>query len=264
MDIYDNEINIISYFQELETTQILLLPESSKRVEQICRLVHEKSNWKKWIDTSAKNALPPDFYCEFEKVMMDVMRIDDHENISAKGKIVNPTRVRETQMIKKLRDAGVLDAFPNAAPIVIAKTDLPTEQDHNYNFYLNSFTRTVQNHIDKIQNYKRNHPGFKTIFFIFDESSPYFEATDEISEITEGMYCSGKPHLWFFDENFINVFTNADVDYLIWFTPYKYCRLFANGSDDSIELPVATVIDIMNKDFQTIHYDSHKMVSAEV
>ena len=264
MDIFDNEINIISRFQNLETTEILLLPENSKEAERICCLVHDKTKWKKWIDTSAKNALPPDFYCDTESVMMDVMRIDDHESISKKGQVVNPTRVKETQMMKELRDAGVLDAFPNASPIVIGRTDLPTEQDHNYNFYKNSFARTVKKHIGKIANYKRNHPDYKTIFFVFDEASPYFEAVEDIGEIYEGKRCSGKPHFWFLDENFINVFNGSDVDYLIWYTPYKHCRLFADGSGENIELPVATVIDIKKNDTQSICYDTSKMVSAEV
>lgn len=264
MDIFDNEINIISRFQELETTEILLLPVNSKEAERICQLVRDKSEWSKWVDTSAKNALPPDFYCDAEMLMMDVMRIDDHESISKTGQVVNPTRVLETQMMKELRDAGVLDAFPNASPIVIGKTTLPTEQDHNYNFYKNSFTRTIKKHIGKIKNYKRNHPDYRIIFFVFDEASPYFEVAEEIHETYEGMRCAGKPHLWFLDENYISVFNGSDVDYLIWYTPYKHCRLFADDSDDNIELPVATVIDIKKNNTQSICYDISKMVSAEV
>ena len=258
MDIFDNEINIISRFQELETTEILLLPENSKEAERICCLVHDKTKWKKWVDTSAKNALPPDFYCDTEKIMMDVMRIDDHESISKKGQVVNPTRVIETQMMKELRDAGVLDAFSNASPIVIGRTNLPTAQDHNYYFYKNSFARTVKKHIGKIANYKRNHPDFKTIFFVLDESSAYFETENKCNEIYEGMPIIGSPHFWFLDKAFTDIFIGTELDYLIWFTPFKHMELFCD-----LVLPEAVVFD--TKEAITVRtYKLDKMVSCEV
>ena len=41
---------------------------------------------KKWINSSGKNDPPPDFYNDKKKLMMDVMRIDDHAYINKKGK----------------------------------------------------------------------------------------------------------------------------------------------------------------------------------
>lgn len=41
---------------------------------------------KHWIDSSAKNAPPPDFYNDKLKFMMDIMRIDDNAYVDRKVK----------------------------------------------------------------------------------------------------------------------------------------------------------------------------------
>ena len=64
--------------------------------------------------------------------------------------------------------------------------------------YCKGFERTVKKHIGKIENYRNNHPGYKLIFFVFDESSGiYFE--------NEGND-AGRLHFHFLDNKFINVF----------------------------------------------------------
>ena len=40
--------------------------------------------------------------------MTDVMRVDDHGYISPKGKTVNPTRKRESDVARELKENGVL------------------------------------------------------------------------------------------------------------------------------------------------------------
>ena len=69
------------------------------------------------------------------------------------------------------------DNFPNTNFIVNAITDLPTEKDHNYSWYKESFERVLNEHNKKVELYKKNHPGYKIIFFVFDESTLYFEST---------------------------------------------------------------------------------------
>ena len=265
MDVFDKEKNIISYFRDTETECILLLPENNAECEAVCNAVLNESEWGKWIDSSAKSALPPDYYCDEKHLMMDVMRVDDHETISRKGKVVNPLRVRETEMMKELKESGILDKFPNATPQVIARTDLPTEQDHNYGYYLDCFRRTIQKHIKKIPNYKHNHPDFGVIFFVFDEASAYFEALEVKQNRRSSDVSQGYPHYWFLDKVFMEELIGSEVDYLIWFTPYKHCNMYRDGHKGIIELPTATIINIKqynNNDL--IFYNPEKMVSTEV
>ena len=71
--------------------------------------------------------------------MMDVMRVDDHGFRNKKGKTVNPTRMRESELARELRDKGILDAFPNAKLMMTVDTKLPTHKDHNYIFIVTTW-----------------------------------------------------------------------------------------------------------------------------
>lgn len=74
---YDNENTIISDFQRFKKSDIEFLTISIKTL-RLYNSIHNIRNWKIWIDSSGKNDLPPDYYNEKRKLMMDVMRIDDH------------------------------------------------------------------------------------------------------------------------------------------------------------------------------------------
>lgn len=98
MGIYDNENKIIESFQEISENKICLIPDN-RELNKIFNLIYNKEEWKKWIDSSSKSAPPPDFYNETNKIMMDVMRIDDHAYENGKGKIINPTLQKRKQDI---------------------------------------------------------------------------------------------------------------------------------------------------------------------
>jgi hypothetical protein len=60
----------------------------------------------------------------------------------------------------------------------------------------------VKKHIKSIPLYQKNHPGYKTVFFVFDESCGYVLAEDELQALNgiregEAFYCS--PYLHFAD-----------------------------------------------------------------
>ena len=94
---------------------------------------------------------PPDFYNDKLKLMMDVMRIDDHAFESKNGKIVNPTNQRESVIQKQIRKSGLLDSFPNVKNVIVtAVTDLTTDEDHNYKFYYSNFERVLMKQIIKL------------------------------------------------------------------------------------------------------------------
>lgn len=232
----EKESNLINDFQRLDTKEIFLVHETDE-IKNVVASILTSEIWDKWTDASAKDVLPPDFYCDDLNLMMEVMRVDDH-GFKKKGNIINPTYDREHQIEKQLREAGVFDVFPNAELVIAANTGLPTEQDHNYNYYLENFKRTIEKHIRKIPKYKENHPNYKLIFFVYDESSAYFEDACEISK--NSIIASGKPHMFMLDGAFTQAFENSGIDYFIWFAPYKRFEHI----EPPFELPKACVYKV--------------------
>lgn len=255
METYNNEIVIIEHFQSLDTKSIILIPENA---ESIVELVHDKNKWKAWKDSSGKSDPPPDFYSEKYKLMLDVMRIDDHAYISSKGQVVNPTLACEGKLMKEFERSNFAKMFPNVNVFFEVNTGLPTDQDHNYKYYIDNFKRVVENHKRKIKQYRENHPGYKTIFFIFDESSAYFE-TDAVNLVIDKAYL-GRPHQWYLDEELVKVFENSDIDYVVWFAPFKLMK----SEDQVIDLPRAAIFDTKAIDLDTIRYCLTKMKSNEL
>ena len=137
-------------------------------MKSILDKVCNQDNWDNWIDSSGKSDPPPDFYSDEYKIMMDVMRVNDHEHKGKKGKLYNPSIAHERQMFKELEQSGILNQFPNARVFLNGDTQLSTHEDHNYNLYLKCFQRVISKHIDSIPLYKENHPGYKVIFLVFD------------------------------------------------------------------------------------------------
>lgn len=251
----EKESNLINDFQRLKTEEIFLVYETDE-LKSIVDAILNPEIWAKWTDASAKNVPPPDFYCDDLKLMMEVMRVDDH-GFKKKGNIINPTYDREHQIEKQLRDAGILNMFPNAELFVTANTGLPTEQDHNYKYYLENYKRTIENHIRKIPKYKENHPNYKLIFFVFDESSAYFEDAGEMPK--NNIMASGKPHIFMLDEAFVKVFEKSNIDYLIWYAPYKRFE----HMEPPLELPKACIYRV-GEPLPVEHiYEAEKMVSVE-
>lgn len=264
MNRFDNENNILSEFQQIEDNEVMFVPEFNDTLERVYRLIHTKDLWDKWINSSGKSDPPPDYYLQEEKLMMDVMRVDDHAFVNEKGKIQNPTNAQESKMYKELKENGIIELFPNAEIIVNAKTILPPEQDHNYLYYKTNFERVVSEHIKKLPLYQSNHTGYKTIQFVMDESSAYFEC----KEHKPGMNCmkvgekiKGKPHIFCFDKSFVDVFMNCGIDYLVWYAPFKLLET----SQGVFVLPKVVIYDCKaGKIDELINYNEDKICSSEL
>ncbi len=263
MNLYDDENKIIKYFQDIPISSIYF-PKMSNELKRVFDKIYFIENWLQWRDSSGKDDPPPDFYSDKFGLMMDVMRIDDHAFVTKKGKIINPTNAGESRLRKELEDSGILKQFPNCKNIfVTAKTELSTEEDHNYDFYLSNFERTVKEHIRKIPLYKQNHPKYKLVFFVFDESSAYMET--EINSIRKQIHyehekIKASPHIHFLDKSFLNIVRNTNIDYLIWFSPFKQTRC----EWGEIEMPIVGVFKITDMDFETCIYEADYMLSTEV
>lgn len=263
MNYYDNENNIMLSFREVECDEVYFPVESFAAIEMF-ESIHDVEKWSKWVDSSGKADLPPDFYSNEFGIMMDVMRVDDHAFLNKKGKVMNPVNEEESKIQRELKEAGFQEMFPNAQILVNADSRLTSEDDHNYTFYLDNFARTLKHHGNRILQYRKNHPNKKLAFFIFDESSAYFEIkkrknTEKIRYVNELM--AGSPHMFVLDAAFINLLREFDLDYLIWYAPFK----LLNTTNGNIKLPKVCVFDIKKLNgINVIQYDKNKMISCEI
>jgi len=264
MNTFNDENRIIEYFQSGVKNESVYFPSQTKGAVHAFESIHLESNWIKWTDSSGKAEIPPDFYCDELQLMMEVMRVDDHSYKNRKGKLVNPTLARESKMLKELKDSGILDIVPNARNIFInSKTDLPTNEDHNYIFYLKNFERVIGNHSKNVKAYRKNHPNKKLIFFIMDESSAYLQAESIIcakKERIAGEVFEGAPHYFWEDSDFVQLIKNSDADYVFWYAPYKLIRTI----DGMVHLPQVCIYDINALEMETEKYDVNLMMSSEI
>jgi len=67
-------------------------------------------------------------------------------------------------------------------------------------------------------------------------------------------------HVWFNDSAFIKVLQDSDIDYLVWFTPYKLIEFLGKG----LELPRAVVYNIKELPQGQFEYNEDRMMSVEV
>lgn len=259
MITFDNERMIMDFFHSIETEEILFDNENKKNID-ILESIYLQENWQKWVDSSSKAAPPPDFYCDELKLMMEVMRVDDHAYINEKGKSINPTLARENEKKKILEKMEI----PEHVNLVLnVDTGLPTCEDHNYKFYYENFKRVIDKHNGSAEMYRKNHPNYKLIFFIFDESCNYAESLDERVDPKNTVLwqvVDAKPHVHFADKIFLDVIKNCKADYLIWFadnkiiqTPEGYCFP-----------PKAVVYKIDEIKMTEMLYNEKNMVSTEI
>jgi hypothetical protein len=192
--------------------------------------------------------------------MMEVMRVDDNAHFDKlTGKLINPIRAREHELIKSRTDEGVFKEFPQDCNLFItANTQLPTEDDHNYLFYRDNFIRVIKKHQERIVSYTQNHPGYKLIFFVFDESTAYIKLANGRAKSSINM--NGQIHFWWLDEVFINSIEDLEIDFLIWMAPYKKANI---KGGINVDLPETCIYDVRNMKLQTIAYPERRMVSAE-
>lgn len=237
-----------------------LIPEDEE-AEAILSIVLDEAGWE---DHSGEDVSPPDFVNHGQHIMLEAMRVDDHERPGDKKGFVNPSRSHESEIIRQYEHEfrEMLDMAADDARLTInGKTGLPTEQDHGYGMYLDGFRRIVEKHARHADSYRDNYPGYKLIFYVFDESTGYLESAEPIkSEIHEGDYLRGRPHYFFADAAFLDVIRSSKADYFIWRTPFKHEHLFAEG----LMLPETVVYDVARMNVPDIHYDRDRMVSMGV
>ncbi len=260
--IYDSEKEILEDCFAEKSSDVLIFSDNENDdltlYNESIRIYQKIISSKQWFDNSKNTNNPPDMINEELRVFLEVMRFDDHSNNGKK----NATRARASKMQEEL-----YDKMPEAKGkkiILNAVTDLPTDEDHSYKKYLNGFKRTVEKHLNKIPKYVSNYPDYKKGFLVFDESSGiYYELKNKTrKEVLEyRTITEGRPHFFFLDKAFVNVFLNSELDYLIWYAPYK---IDTNHLD--LKMPKVVFYDLkrfkcnkMLKDF-----DEPRMISCEI
>lgn len=72
----------------------------------------------------------------------------------------------------------------------------------------------------------------------------------------EQFYCY--PYLHFVDRKFVEVFYNTDIDYLIWYSPFKHF------DSDMPELPIVCIYDIKEIQLNELEeYPEDLIISTE-
>ena len=264
MNFYDNEEKIINTFRDIPKSEVYFATQTAMCFK-IFNSIYKSKHKDKWINNSGKSDPPPDFYSEEFGLMMEVMRVDDHAHYNDKGVLINPINIRESILQKEIRDkikSGNPDIDLSTIDIVInAASGLSSNEDHNYRYYYDSFKRVLEKHIGGISLYRKNHPNKKLVFFVFDESTGYV-VVDNKDLVERGPvaleWFKANPLWHFCDERFISVFKDADIDYLIWFTPYK----MFHGSP--IQPPKVCVFDVKKlKKHKTKQYPIDYIISSE-
>jgi len=264
MKTSDSEEFILEQFRLFRFSDILIYGNKIKCINLISSL-RNYFRRKNWMNSSAKNAPPPDFYNDKTKTMMEVMKIDDHAFVDERGKIQNPTAEKESKLLQECFGKDYKKERQDITCYVVVSSGLPTKEDHNYRKYFANFQRVFEKHNSKIPNYKKNHFGYKTVFFVYDESSAYGECvnpTDATSEHKYGRIIKAKPHYPFLDKKFMNVIIQSDVDYVIWFMPWKMIK---KSENKTLYFPKCVVIEKKKiKGKRLINYKEELMVSSEM
>ncbi|UFS58175.1 hypothetical protein [Subtercola endophyticus] len=249
-----NERAILKRIELIEDPEVCFIPDPTDEAVAFLSAVRDFSLW-----TQSER---PDFYTDGLRFTVEVMRVDDHPKV---GNLHNPTLAREAELEREIRAA-----FPSVSPdipiTVIANTGLPTEDDHNFTAYRDSFARIVGKHVANVTAYREHHPGYVLALLVHDESSAYVQAEDATEQPANGVIFPDRAHPWFLDAHFTQIVAESEADYFIWHTPNKHLwRMNAFGRRAKVDLPSLVVYDIAamaDWNDQEV-YDPLLIVSAE-
>ena len=210
------ELNVVNFmrFMTISTKPSFI---DSPPYEKTRSVLESIVNWDGWTDSSRKSDPPPDFYNESGRLMMEVMRVSHEQYVDEKGHPHDPSAASVSAFIRDISDLdgpGV-EQFFECNTVIEARNDTDRPRFCGYPQYLESFSRVVGAHISRIPNYRKNHPGFRLIFLIYDESGPF--------RVMGGNGDSEDSTVYYdpiFDERIQKTLREADIDLVIWFCPY--------------------------------------------
>jgi len=255
MGMFDDEHAILRDIESVKNLDVCFIPDAMDGAVAFLAAVRDIGSWTK--------SERPDFYSDELRLTIEMMRVDDHPKV---GKLTNPTLARETEMRREIREA-----FPSLGPevriVTIADTGLPTDDDHNFTAYRETFARVVGNHVAKVPAYRKRHPGYTLALLVHDESSAYgYVERSSDAPVSDGMTFLARAHYWFLDTFFTQIVGESGVDYFFWHTPYKHIwHLDAFGQKVKAKLPALTVYNVaaMADWNDQLDYNPGKIVSVE-
>lgn len=219
MNFFDKESNIIEWMQGTSIKDVCFTFSTIS-----CFLFYLSIRlpilYQYWIDNSGEIKAPPDFYSDKYRFMLEVMRVDDYK---LGGKSPNALETKLVYELNLERKRNNLPTFDEDNIKLIVLPDMSKASINNYDVYVSNFSRIVKKHVDKINIYRSNHENYKLCFFIFDESTCYGEPffLDEYEKKHAGDSMLVNLHLFWLDRNLIDVFIDADIEYVFWFAPFK-------------------------------------------
>ena len=251
MNTMDDEKEVLNRYRLISSRKIVYVGRffHCLRVE---RLTKSFLFSKSWIDSSSNGDLPPDFHNNKHKIMMDIMRIDDCVE-KKKGRRVLNSFARTNLFMEKYFGKNYKEEHNGTLFFV---PDTSNRDDFNYNGYIKNFKRVLDDHSNKVDNYRKNYPQCKAcVLFICDESNNYIQLTEK-TVIKDGELSGPiKVHNQFLDKRFLDVIRNTKADYVIWFGYYKL--LFINSRE--VKQPLVCIYDVKHMNKKEIEYDSQKM-----
>ncbi len=260
MNYFDNEEHIIDLLQNTSIRDVLFLNHSIGLIGFYYSL-KIKHFYKNWVNNSGKSKNPPDFYNDKTKTMMEVMRFDDYETGSNSPNTIESKKIKE---INEVRRNNGLNTFDNKTLKIIYLPDLNNASESSLDIQYNNFKRVFEKHAKHIGLYKENHPGYKLAFMLFDESAGYVERvlgknTDyKPGDRIFGLFKYYRPVQ---DERILSEILKADIDYLIWFSP------FIQGDNRNGHLPKVFLLDVKKAKrhrIKTFKYKYENIVCVEV
>lgn len=216
MDIFnfDDEQNILNCLTNHLGQTLLLKGNSFER-----KLLRCVQNIDSFSSNNGHGDLPPDYYSDELSVMFDVLRVNDTEV----KKTYNPLKIEERKMRNLAKEQGLLD-LPNIIPVI--EIDEPDDvYAHTYQKYRKQAHRTIQEHIRKIPLWIKEHPAIENKgLLVFDETEFCFEGF--IKSVGNGRFAYQYKfplviHEAWNDKEFVQQIYESDLDFFIWFCPYK-------------------------------------------
>lgn len=173
------------------------------------------------------------------------MRINDSETTTTtkRGKVVyyNPILKKERDYIREIQKS-----FPNVSEdniFVNAAPDGDYDKTHNYQNYYKHAQKVFSAHIERIPRCRELHPGSKMGFLVMDETESYLQHKDIMDaaapyDMNKVYQVLSVPHIPFVDERFMRCLFEADLEFVIWFMPYKH------NEKMEVQPPVLCFIDL--------------------
>ncbi len=215
-------------------------------------------NRKYWIDSSKNTNCPPDFYSDKYRMMCDFMRVGEYEKSKGNNPVLRHENDVINQYMKNAKAGDDCDVFliPDGMKLLGI--------EHNYEMYLSMTKRVLEQHNKQTSIYRANHPDYKLIFVVFDESSLYVEAYRKVEreEAAYGNHIKAKRmHKVYLDSNFLKIVRELDCDYVLWVTPFK--RLYSPEAREQKTASLA-LIDVKKAgNIKTENYNREFLISTE-